>query len=203
MEHVSANKKIKRVDKWVAYVVHHTYVKTAIYIVAVLEATISPFIPEIVVAAVLTYRKDLSWKILSLVSALGSVTGVSILYFLGKFLYKTHESYFNTILDGGRFAQYTQDILAQNTFVAMFLASFTPLPDRVFSFLSGVLSLPFLVVVTAFFLGRLLRVGIVAYFSYKLGDEARAYILKHTRTATIILVVFIALYALIKIKGIL
>jgi membrane protein YqaA with SNARE-associated domain len=202
MEHVSVNKKIKRIDKWMAYVVNHAYVKTIVYIVALLEATISPLVPEIVVAAVLTYRKDISWKLLSLVSALGSITGVTILYFFGKYLYKTHELFFENLLEGARFAQYTQEILSQNAFVAMFLASFTPLPDRVFAFLSGVLSLPFIIVIIAFFCGRLLRVGIVAYFSYKLGDEARSYILKHTRTVSIVLTVLIVVYIFLKVKGI-
>lgn len=207
MEHVSDNKSIKpikRIDKWVSYVVHHAYVKTAVFTVAFLEATISPLVPEIVVAAVLTYRKDISWKLLSLVSALGSITGVTTLYILGKFLYKTHEIYFDNFFDsGGRIATYTQDILSQNTFVAMFLASFTPLPDRIFSFLSGVLSLPFPIVVIAFFCGRLLRVGIVAYFSYRFGDNARTYILKHTKRVTIVLAVVIAAYVLYKIACIL
>lgn len=203
MEHVSDNKKVKRLDKWVAYIVHHSHVKIAVFLVAMLEATISPFLPEIVVAAVLTYRKDISWKLLSLVSALGSITGVSILYVLGKFLYKTNEVTFDRILDGARFAIYTQEILSQNAFMAMFLASFTPLPDRVFSFLSGVLSLPFFVVIAAFFCGRLLRVGIVAYFSHKFGDEARVYILKHTRRVVIILGAIILGYILFRIRGIL
>lgn len=207
MEHVSDNKPIKpikRIDKWVSYVVHHAYVKTAVFIVAFLEATISPLVPEIVVAAVLTYRKDISWKLLSLVSALGSITGVTVLHLLGRFLYKTHEVYFDTFFDnGGRIATYTQDILSQNTFVAMFLASFTPLPDRIFSFLSGVLSLPFLLVILAFFCGRLLRVGIIAYFSHRFGDNARAYILKHTKRVTIILLLVIAAYVIYRIACIL
>lgn len=204
MEHVSDSKKIKRVDKWVNYIVHHTYVKTAVFIIAMFEATISPILPEVVVAGILTYRKDISWKLLSLVSALGSVTGVSILYFLGKFLYRTHEVYFDTFLDGGgRIATYTQEILTQNTFVAMFLASFTPLPDRIFALLSGVLSLPFITVIIAFFLARLLRVGIFAYFSHRFGDRARAYILKHTRNATIVLLAIIVGYVLYRIRGIL
>jgi membrane protein YqaA with SNARE-associated domain len=203
MEPDLSSTKIKTFDKWVKYIIHHSYIKTAVFFIAMLEATVSPFLPEIVVAAALTYRKELSWKLLSLVSALGSVTGVTILHFLGRFLYKSHETYFNNLLDGGHFAQYTQDILTQNLFVAMFFASFTPLPDRVFAFLSGVLSLSLPVVLIAFFLARLIRVGIVAYFSHRFGNNARTYILKHTRRATIILVIVIVGYVLFRIKGIL
>lgn len=199
-ESISRGEKIKIIDKWIKYIINHTHIKTTIFTVAVLEAVFLPILPEVVIAGVLTYRKNLSWKLLSIISALGSVTGITILYLLGKFLYKTNKIYFELILNGGgKIATYTQDILSQNTFVAMFFASFTPLPDRVLILFSGVLSLPFLLVISAFFLARLLRVGVVAYFSHKFGNLARIYILKHTRRVTITLAVFLILYILYKI----
>ncbi|MDB5259882.1 MAG: lipoprotein [Candidatus Nomurabacteria bacterium] len=187
-------KPLGRIDRWIKYIVHHAWIKTAVFIVALLEATISPLLPEIIVAAVLTYRKDVSWKVLSLISALGSATGVAILYLVGKFLYNLYKSFFDSWLGGATISHYTDIILHQNTFISMFLAAFTPLPDRIFAFLSGLLSLNFIVVIIAFFLGRLIRVGIVAYFSYKFGDEARVYILKHTKRAILILGGLILLY---------
>lgn len=202
MEHNFINKEIKGMDKWVAYVVHHAWIKTGIFIVAFLEATISPLLPEIVVAAVLTYRKDLSWKLISLVSSLGSTTGMAFVYLAGKYLYASHKAWFESIL-GGSFASYTENIFHYNAFVGMFLAALTPLPDRVFAFLAGVFSLPFLVILIAVFLGRLVRVSIVAYFSYHFGDEARVYILKHTKRAVIIISALVVLYILLKVRGIL
>lgn len=196
------DKEVSRLDKWIKYVATRTWIKTGIFIVAVLETTISPLLPELVVAAVLSYRKDLSWKLLSMISALGSTAGAGLLYFLGKYLYKTYEVFFNNWL-GGALGTYTQNLFAHNTFVSLFLAAFTPLPDRVFAFLSGVFSLSLPVVLVAFFLGRYIRVGIVAYFSYHFGDEARAYILKHTKRATFLLIIVILVYVLLKVQGIL
>lgn len=202
MEPNFINKEIKGMDKWVAYVVHHTWIKTGIFIVAFLEATISPLLPEIVVAAVLTYRKDLSWKLLSLISSLGSTLGMSFVYLTGKYLYASHKAWFEHVL-GGSLASYTESMFQYNTFVSMFLAALTPLPDRIFAFLAGVFSLSFLVVFVAVFLGRLVRVSIVAYFSYHFGDEARVYILKHTKRAVIIVSALAVLYILLKVRGIL
>lgn len=189
------DKEVKVIDKWIAYFSRLKYIKSVVYVLALLETTISPLLPELVVAAILTYRKDLSWKIMSAVSALGSATGAGILYFLGKFLYREHTAFFEKIL-GSHIGSYGERLLEHNTFVSVFVAALTPLPDRVFAFLSGVFSLSFIVVFIAFFLGRLIRVGIVAYFSYEYGDEARVYILKHTRGVTIFVVVAILLYAL-------
>ena len=186
-------KEVGRIDRWIKYIATRSWIKRGVFFVAMLEATISPVLPELVVGAVLSYRKDISWKVLSVISALGSVTGAGILYLLGKFLYKTYESFFDTWL-GTSLGGYTEALLSHNTFVSIFSAAFTPLPDRIFAFFSGVFSLYLPLVLFAFFLARLIRVGIVAYFSYHFGDEARVYILKHTKRATIIGTVLIALY---------
>ena len=202
MEPDFVNKEIKTIDRWIKYIATRTWIRSGVFVVAVLEATISPVLPELVVAAVLSYRKDISWKVLSFFSALGSATGVAILYILGKYLYKAHESFFDTFL-GGSLGTYTSQLFTHNTFVTMFIAAFTPLPDRIFAFLSGMFSLSFPVVILAFFAGRYIRVGIVAYFSYHFGDEARGYILKHTKTATIAVVILAILYFAFKHFGIL
>ncbi len=206
MEHVSANneipKEVRRIDRYIKYVATRKWIRTGIYIVALLEATISPLLPELVIAATLSYRKDISWRVLSFISACGSATGAAILYIVGKYLYKAHESFFEHIL-GGTLGSYTENLLGHNTFMSMFLAAFTPLPDRIFAFLSGVFSLSFPVIILAFFLGRFIRVGIIAYFSYHFGDEARLFILKHTRQATIALVILVTLYVGLKYLGIL
>lgn len=196
------DKDIRFIDRWIAYIASRRYIRSGVYVVALLEATISPLLPELVVAAILSYRKDISWKWLSIVSALGSATGALILYVLGKFLYVQHTLFFDKLL-GSELGMYSEKLFEHNTFVSIFLAAFTPLPDRVFAFLSGMFALSLFVTFAAFFMGRLIRVGIVAYFSYEYGDEARIYILKHTKLATTVVLSLIALYALLKYLAIL
>lgn len=203
MEQDFVNKEARKIDRMIKYVATRTWIKTGVFVIAFLETTISPVLPELVVAAVLSYRKDISWKLLSTISALGSAAGATTLYLFGRYLYKAHEAWFQNIFDSSILASYTENLLSQNVFVSIFLAAFTPLPDRIFAFLSGVFLLSFPVVVVAFFLARLVRVGIVAYFSYEFGDEARTYILKHTRRVTVALLILVALYILAKVQGIL
>lgn len=201
MEHDYAKaltKEVRIIDRWVAYFSGLKHIKLVVYIVAVLEATISPLLPELIVAAVLSYRKDISWKLMSLVSAFGSTTGAAIMYFVGKFFYGAYTPFFERVL-GSAIASYSERLLEHNTFVSMFVSAFTFLPDPIFGFLAGAFALSFPVVVAAFFLGRLIRVSIVAYFSYEYGDEAREYILKHTRTVTIVLVSLVSLYIVYKL----
>ncbi len=196
------NKEVKKIDAIIAYIAKQKWIKTGVYVVALLESTISPVLPELVVAAVLSYRKDISWKLLSLISALGSATGALILYATGKYLYVTHTLFFDKLL-GSALGVYSEKLFEHSVFMSMFLAAFTPLPDRVFAFLSGTFSLSVFVVGGAFFLGRLIRVGIVAYFSYEYGDEAREYILKHTRRTLYAILALVVLYGVFLYTGIL
>lgn len=208
MEHNSADisieieKEAKRIDKWVAYVATRPWIKRGVFVVAALEATISPLLPELVVATILTYRKDISWKLLSVISALGSATGAAILYVAGKYLYRAHEAAFDKVL-GTVVGSYSEKLFEHNTFISIFLAAFTPLPDRIMAFLSGVFELSLVITIVAFFLGRFLRVSIVAYFSYKYGKEARRYVLKHTKNVTIALVGLVVAYVGLRYFGIL
>jgi membrane protein YqaA with SNARE-associated domain len=207
MEQNSGNldlgKGAKRLDRWAAYLAAHAWARTIVFIAAFLEGIISPVPPEIVVAAVLSYRKDISWKTMSLISAIGSASGLSVLYFLGKYAYKTHEAFFAGFVSTSSFGAYAERLFSHNIFVSMFLSTFTPLLDRVFALLAGIFLLSLPLVLLGFFLGRLVRVGIVAYFSYHLGAEARGYIVKHTRTASLIVVVLLLLYIAFKHFGIL
>lgn len=187
-------KEIKKIDRWVNYVVHHTYIKTAVFIVAFLEAIITPLLPEIVVAGILSYRKDVSWKILSLVSALGSLTGTTLLYLSGKFLYVEYQNFFDNILGGEKVSYYIDKVSEGNIFFATVVASITPFPDRIFALISGIASFSFVMVTLGFFVGRLLRVSVVAYLSFKYGEDARKYMVKNTRYLILGILVLVAGY---------
>jgi membrane protein YqaA with SNARE-associated domain len=166
------------------------------FCVAFLEATISPILPEAFLLLVLAYRKDISWKLLSVISALGSSFGALSMYLLGNLLYSTYGQTIITFLHGGDVVEKARTLFSHNVFMAQFLAALTPLPDRVFSFLAGAfLVSPFLVFV-ATFLGRLIRILPIAYLSYEYGDEARFYIMKHTKTMMYVVFGFLVCWSI-------
>ncbi len=171
------------------------------FIVAFLEATISPILPEAFLLIVLAYRKDISWKVLSVISALGSSVGALAMYWAGATLYDTYGKTVLVYLNGEAVAEKAKVLFEQNVFMAQFFASLTPLPDRVFSFLAGAFLVSPVLIFLGTFFGRLIRISIVAYLSYEYGDEARIYIKRHTRSVMIgfgILVVLYILYTYFK-----
>ncbi len=174
------------------------YLKIVTFIIAFLEATISPILPEAFLIVVLAYRKDISWKVLSLISALGSSVGALSMYLLGAMLYKSYGQNLLAFFHGEAMAEKAKVLFAQNAFYAQFFAALTPLPDRVFSFLAGAFLISPVIIFFATFLGRIIRVVPCAYFSYEYGDEARVYIKKHTKKVSIAIGVLVVLYVLYK-----
>jgi membrane protein YqaA with SNARE-associated domain len=173
-----------------------TYLKSVTFCIAFLEASISPILPEAFLLVVLAYRKDISWKILSLISAAGSTAGALFMYSLGAIFYTTYGQSLLSFLHGEAVAEKAKALFAQNAFYAQFFAALTPLPDRVFSFLAGAFLVSVPIIIAATFLGRLIRVAPVAYLSYEYGDEARVYIKRHTKKATITVAVGVIIYIL-------
>lgn len=165
------------------------------FIIAFLEATFSPILPEAFLLVVLTYRKDISWKLLSLVSALGSSFGALTMYILGAKLYSSYGASLLSFLRGGELVEKAKILFEENAFMAQFMASLTPLPDRVFSFLAGAFLISPFIIFSATFLGRLIRIAPVAYLSFEYGDEARVYIKKHTRKVSVTIIIVIICYA--------
>ena len=174
------------------------YIKSVTFVVAFLEATISPILPEAFLLIVLAYRKDISWKLLSLISALGSSVGALAMYLLGATLYKSYGQSMLSFINGEGFAEKARVLFAENAFSAQFFAALTPLPDRVFSFLAGAFLISMPIIFIATFCGRLIRVAPVAYLSYEYGDEARVYIKRHTKKASIVIGILVVGYILYK-----
>ncbi len=172
------------------------YLKSVTFCIAFLEATISPILPEAFLLVVLAYRKDISWKVLSFVSALGSSVGALSMYLVGAVLYNSYGQNLLSFFHAETVAEKARTLFGENAFYAQFFAALTPLPDRVFSFLAGAFLISPVIIFSATFLGRLIRVVPCAYFSYEYGDEARVYIKRHTKKVSIAILVLVVLYVL-------
>ncbi len=171
------------------------------FALAFLEQSFSPILPEAYVALILSYRKDISWKFLSFVSACGSSCGALVTYMLGYFLYASYGEKMAAAFGWGEVFEKARVLFADNVFIAQFLATLTPLPDRVFSFVAGAFGASLILILIATFFGRLLRISVVAYLAYEWGDEARDLVKKHTKLAAIVLAGFVLLYTLYKFLG--
>ncbi len=168
------------------------------FVLAFLEQSFSPVLPEAYTALVLSYRKDISWKILSLVSACGSTLGALVTYGIGYFFYETYGKTIVGTLGWGNVFEKAQTLFDANVFWAQFFATLTPLPDRVFSFVAGAFGANIIIILVATFLGRFFRAWFVAYLAYEWGDEARDFIKKHAPLTIAVMIFFAVAYVVYK-----
>ena len=151
-------------------------------IVSFLESSFFPIPPDVMIAPMVIAKKNKYIKVF-LIATIFSVLGGILGYILGVYFfdfalsivefYGYEEKVTNlkkSLTQGGGF--YTWLII-------LFLAGFTPLPYKVFTIVSGLLSFNFPVFILISLFSRGLRFFIVAYLSFKFGDLFTRYMNLH------------------------
>ena len=151
----------------------HKSSKVFLAIVSFIESSFFPIPPDVMIVPMVIAKKNDYLKIFiiaTLFSTLGGVLGYFIgLYFLdfgmsvvGFYGYEDKViNLKNSLTSGTGFYIWL---------VTLFLAGFTPLPFKVFTITSGMISFNLFIFIFICLISRGLRFFIVAYFSYKLGD---------------------------------
>ena len=174
--------------------------------ISFIESSFFPIPPDVMIAPMAVAKKKDFLKIF-LIATVFSVLGGILGYVIGAFFFDfamnivEFYNYEKKILD-------VKNALSQGegfyTWLAiLFLAGFTPLPYKVFTIASGLISFNLVIFILISFMSRGLRFFLVSYLSSKFGDAFTAYMHQHgQRWFTIlgIIIIFIAViaYALIK-----
>ncbi|MDB5225616.1 MAG: DedA family protein [Candidatus Adlerbacteria bacterium] len=170
LEHIT--ERGERSWAWFSQRAHSQHAKMWLAILSFLEPIISPIVPEtLMVAMLLAGSNDRRWKayaaLTTAFSFLGGLVGYGIgmlaFYYFGEGLL----AYFGL---GDLHAQ-AQFLLGGSIFVVMFFVTFTPLPDKVFTILSGFFGVPLLPYAVGFLAGRALRFTLVAYMVHRMGPR--------------------------------
>ena len=140
--------------------------------VSFIESSFFPIPPDVMIIPMVIAKKKDFIKIF-LIATIFSVLGGIFGYFIGSFFFNLG----NQIMDFYGYEDkviYLQDSLNQgNSFYAwlgiLFLAGFTPLPYKVFTIVSGLISFNLLFFIFISLISRGLRFFIVSYLSYKFG----------------------------------
>ena len=151
-------------------------------IISFLESSFFPIPPDVMIAPMVIAKKNKFIKIF-LIATIFSVLGGMIGYILGAY-------FFDLSMSIVEFYGYEEKVsnlkkaLTQGegfyTWLAiLFLAGFTPLPYKVFTIVSGILSFNFPVFILISLLSRGLRFFIVSYLSFKFGDIFTKYMDQH------------------------
>lgn len=161
----------------------------ALFGIAFIESSFFPVPPDVLlIAMVVADRKK--WLRNAAICTIGSVAGALLGYFIGLGLYETiGKAIVNTY-----HLQPTMDLVgrkyAENAFLTVFTAAFTPIPYKVITIAAGLFRISILTLVIASIIGRAGRFFLVAGALRIFGDKIEKTIEKYFDLFSII---FIAL----------
>ena len=169
-------------------------------IISFIESSFFPIPPDIMIAPMAIAKKKDFFKIF-LIATFFSVMGGIFGYLIGAYFFDLAMNIIEFYNYGDKVIDIKDALSKGDGFYAwlaiLFLAGFTPLPYKVFTITSGLISFNLLVFILISFISRGLRFFIVSYLSSKFGDTFSNYMNKYGQKWFTIIGVFIVILALI------
>jgi len=183
-EQQTSSSWLRRAYHWTLAWSDHPQAQWALFMIALIEASVFPIPPDILLLALALGRPDLALRFASICTA-GSTLGAAIGYAIGFFLFASiAEPLLQVYGMMGQFHE-VESWFSEWGLWLVLIAGFSPIPFKVITIAAGAFGLPFLgFILTAllsrgarFFLeGALLRWG---------GDRLRAWVEKYFEWATL------------------
>ena len=184
----------------------HKSSKYYLALVSFVESSFFPIPPDVMIIPMIISKRDDFIKIF-LVATIFSVLGGILGYLIGAFFFDIGMQIMNFYGYENKLMDLKDSLINNKGFYAwlgiLFLAGFTPLPYKVFTIASGLISFNILIFILISLISRGLRFFIVSYLSYKFGNIFTEYMEKYgskwfTIIGIIIVIVGIILLLIIK-----
>ena len=185
----------------------HKSSKYYLAIISFIESSFFPIPPDVMIIPMVVAKKNDFFKIFliaTVFSALGGIFG----YLIGAFFFDLGMQIMSFYGYEDKVNNLRNNLIKGNSFYAwlviLFLAGFTPLPYKVFTIVSGLISFNLLIFILISLISRGLRFFIVSYLSYKFGDLFNRFMDQHGSkwfTAIGILIIILALIIFVIFKS--
>lgn len=182
--------------KWVDYALNHKKTTTILGILSAIEAIFFPIPPDVLLAPLAT-RHPKSWWRLAIFTALTSIAGAIIGYYLGLALYETVAEPLIKIYHVEKEIKVVGEWLQNNATFALLASSFTPIPFKVFTITSGLFKINFPLFILVSLIGRSARFLIVAWVFKKYGQKIGQLLLKYLNYISLAVAIII-LYLILR-----
>ena len=184
----------------------HKSSKHYLAIVSFVESSFFPIPPDIMIIPMVISKKNDFIKIF-LITTIFSVLGGMLGYLIGAFFFDFGSQIMSFYGYENKLSNIKENLVNSDGFYAwlgiLFLAGFTPLPYKVFTIASGLISFNFFIFIVISLVSRGLRFFIVSYLSYKFGNLFTEFMEKHgskwfTIIGLIIVIIGLLIYLIIK-----
>ncbi len=176
---------LRRLYDWVLHWAHTPYGMPAIFLIALIEASVFPIPPDVLLMALVIGRPP-QWVRYAAVCTLGSVIGALLGYGIGFAFWHAVDQFFLTYVFSPDVFQLVVGKYEQAAFLTVFTAAFTPIPFKVITIAAGVAEIPIPDLVAGSVLGRAMRFFIVAGLLYRFGPPIRNFIDRYFGLLTIV-----------------
>lgn len=184
----------------------HKSSKYYLAIVSFVESSFFPIPPDVMVIPMVISKKNDFIKIF-LITTIFSVLGGMLGYLIGAFFFDFGSQIMSFYGYENKLSNIKENLVNSDGFYAwlgiLFLAGFTPLPYKVFTIASGLISFNFFIFIVISLVSRGLRFFIVSYLSYKFGNLFTEFMEKHgskwfTIIGLLIVIIGLLIYLIIK-----
>jgi membrane protein YqaA with SNARE-associated domain len=181
-----------RMYDWVLKWSAHTRAQTALFLMALAEASFFPIPPDVLLIAMGVAKPKRTFRFAAICSA-GSLIGGVLGYLIGWGLWSAVDDLFYRYIPGfsPEVYQKVAGLYQQYDFWIVFTAGFTPLPYKVFTIAAGVAHIGFVMFLVASVISRSARFFLVAWIIRKFGPKALPFIEKHLGWLSILFVVLL------------
>ncbi len=160
----------------------HKSSKYYLALVSFIESSFFPIPPDVMIIPMVISKKTDFIKIF-LIATIFSVLGGILGYFIGALFFDLGMEIMSFYGYEDKLTKLKNNLIESQGFYAwlgiLFLAGFTPLPFKVFTIASGLISFNILIFISISLISRGLRFFIVSYLSYKFGDLFTKFMNKH------------------------
>ena len=184
----------------------HESSKYYLAIVSFVESSFFPIPPDVMVIPMVISKKT-DFKKIFFITTIFSVLGGMLGYVIGAFFFEFGAQIMNFYGYEDKLYNLKESLIKNDGFYAwlgiLFLAGFTPLPYKVFTIASGLISFNFLIFVLISLISRGLRFFLVSYLSYKFGHLFNEFMNKHgskwfTIIGILIVIIGLIIYLIFK-----
>lgn len=169
---------IRSMYDWTLHWAKSPYAPRALFVVSFIESSFFPIPPDVLLIAMTGARKQ-SWVRYAAICTVGSVAGALFGYFIGWSLYET----IGRLIVNAYNLQPMMDLVgqkyAENAFLTVFTAAFTPIPYKVITIAAGLFKISIFTLVIASIIGRAARFFLVAGALRVFGDRIQKSIEKY------------------------
>lgn len=149
-----------------------------LYLNAFIESIFWPIPVDIMLAPMALAKRSLAWRY-ALGATVFSVVGGAVGYYIGHTLYEPVVMPFIELMSYQGKMETAQAWFTEWGVMVIFIASFTPIPFKVFTITAGIMSMAFLPFVLTAFIGRGLRFFLVAGLMVVGGEKMEAKLSKY------------------------